>query len=136
VSVQSEEVHVAQFTAECDRCNKVVTYTIPVENGKEPDPESLPKGWMKCGDPRSMGSAFTPILTFHTRRCAVGWFRAFVSEQYGLADPGDDESDGPFTDEDAEEAGESKELLNAAYRANRSRSLATSAEDVAAPVPE
>jgi hypothetical protein len=66
----------------------------------------------------------------------VGWFRAFVSEQYGLADPGDDESDGPFTDEDAEEAGESKELLNAAYRANRSRSLATSAEDVAAPVPE
>jgi hypothetical protein len=92
--VQQEEINVVRFTAECDRCGKEEVFERP-NNGEDTPLDPIPDGWMKCGDPDVMGSTFTPTLTFHTRRCAVGYFRAYVAHKYGLPDPGEQDTAWP-----------------------------------------
>jgi hypothetical protein len=84
-----------------------------------------------CDPSTSHGKELSDDMTVHVITGLLDRFKELLNSTFGedvvslammqgLAEMlGVDDDDGPFTDEDAEEAGESKELLNAAYRAHR-----------------
>ena len=127
-----DEVHQARMAFACDNCNRAVLVTQDLSEGRRDDLEfNLPENWISCRHP-DVNLDENTFVYFHTRRCAIGWFRAFVAQAYGVANA--DEPEGPFIQEDAVEAGESPELLNAAWRASRDKGLPADEEkDVASP---
>jgi hypothetical protein len=81
MSHSSEEQTVVKHTLECDQCGKVEEFDVPVgDNLLLTD-----IGWLEFTHPHATSAA--QQVTFHTQRCAVGFFRAIVKEAAGEDDP-------------------------------------------------
>jgi len=75
----STEVSVVQHILVCDQCLEERTYSVPSMEPFDPRDE----GWLIFGDPRWLDIVDKPVpgtVTFHTQRCAIGFFRTLVRE--------------------------------------------------------
>ena len=81
------EVHLVRYEYVCDYvspgdepCGKVAMVEVDLDpKGELPVKWAVPEGWIVAADPRGGGAD----ITFHTRKCAIGWFRRFVAEASG-----------------------------------------------------
>jgi hypothetical protein len=83
VSMSESRVSVTRLTLRCDNCQATEQAEGPIGGAPE---ELLPGGWLVFRDPRT--SEPPELVTFHTKRCALGWMRARVVRQWA----GDEEA--------------------------------------------
>lgn len=85
----AERVDAVEITFICDRCGvKAIARAAggnrTMAEMQETAQLALLDGWISANAP---DVSHDDLVFFHTRRCAIGYFRAFVADAYGLPDP-------------------------------------------------
>lgn len=108
MGMQSSKRDVVHVSLICDNCERRAEFDVlPTDST---DPEAF--GWLEFNNPVDAGS-----VTFHTKRCAIGFFRDVVEQ---ATEPDEDEEDEDDSSEDhtIDQNGDQPQLVGATVDAD------------------